>query len=333
MKARTTANVNFRVGPGIEHPRLATLFRGVEIETGPLTGDFYAVTLKGYVHRDYLMPVDVVPPARKTIGMHIGIGDTGPAMEVIARLAKVGSPVPLVTVINHYNLPDAIKRVSPNTFVIYRPVFGGGDPTPQTEGWPSGQQWFDRIWQHMAVARADAYQFTNEMALSSGQGKEEAERFARFYIELMQVCSGRGIRCTFGDLPVGHVEPWHVEALRPMFAEGERLGHIFNYHAYTSPNANYDMEKDAEWYAMRWVDWVKPFPGLRIAFGEAGSYTPTYKDVSSTLYMMQQFEKMLAPWRRQVIGAAWWTTGTTGAHWPESEWSQAFPAYEAWMTS
>jgi hypothetical protein len=234
-----------------------------------------------------------------------------------------------VTVVNHIGLPAEIKRVSPKTFVVFRRVFGKDDPSPENVGWPSGVQWLDYMG-GMPV-EADAIQYANEWYTDNGRPAHEFARFRDFYLSLMDACTARGLHCTVLDLRPGHIELDQFEVLRPVFAQAERQGHILNYHAYSSTENNWDMTVGAEYFALRWVKWVKDYPRLRVIFGEAGSYnSPRYRDAGTTTAMMGQLQGLLKPYASQVIGACWWTIAGVPGDWGPDDWKDALPAFEAW---
>lgn len=256
----------------------------------------------------------------------------GNLIETLSRMALTGHPCPCVTVVNHIGLPAEIKRVSPSTFVIFRRVFGKDDPTPENIGWPTGAQWLDYM--GGMPAEADAIQYCNEWFTQNDRPASDFTRFRDFYLSLMDACTAWGHHCTVLDLRPGHLEMNQFEVLRPVFAQAERQGHILNYHAYGSSSNNWDMTVDAEWFALRWVKWLKDYPKLRVIFGEAGSYnSPRYRDAGTTVAMMKQLQGLLKPYASQVIGACWWTLAGTPGDWTVDDWKDALSAYEAWMKS
>lgn len=257
----------------------------------------------------------------------------GNLLSIIADCAQVGHSVPCAVVVNHDGLPAAIKQVSPETFVVFRRVLSKDDPSPADRGWPSGEQWvreFEGL--NGFPPGADAYQLCNEWFTDNGRPVAEFTPFCDFYLSLMDAMTRRGRRCTVLDLRPGHLEMDQFEVLRPVFAQAERQGHILNYHAYSSTQANWDMTADAGYFALRWVPWMRDYPRLRVIFGEAGSYnSPRYRDAGTTVTMMRQLQTLLQPYQSQVIGACWWTLGGTPGDWSGDDWQPALDAYAAWM--
>jgi hypothetical protein len=238
-------------------------------------------------------------------------------------------------------------------FVIARDVRSHEDATPASQGYPDPAGWFDQHVAPFVHANPGAYAYQgyglNEWYPGNQASLSEVERWANWYMDYMRRASERGARVTFADLAVGNVgtpqagEPNHLSALRPMLALGEQLGHVFNYHAYSDPHNPYDMVTGAEWYAMRWLPWVKDYPRLRIVFGEAGPIDMKFggpdvgfPGVEQTLEMWQQFQGMIEAavqrgdlQRGQVIGAAWWTLGVD-PRWTRFDYAPALPALEEW---
>lgn len=254
---------------------------------------------------------------------------------MLARLAAAGHPVPCVTVVNHDGLPAEIKRVSPSTVTVFRRVQGKDDPSPESWGWPSGEDWAGHI-EHLNgyVPGADFTQGANEWFTDNGRPASDFIKFRDFALGWMNANTARGRHCTVLDLRPGHLEMNQFEVLRPVFAQAERQGHAINYHAYSSDKQNWDMTASAEYFALRWVPWLRDYPRLKIIFGEAGSYnSPRFRDAGTTIAMMQQLQGLLKPYAAQVIGACWWSLAGTPGDWAPDDWASALKAYEAWMMS
>lgn len=252
---------------------------------------------------------------------------------MLARLAQAGHPVPCVLVVNHDGLPAEIKRVSPSTVTVFRRVQGKDDPSPESMGWPGGEDWARRLEAlNGYVPGADYIQGANEWFTDNGRPAADFVKFRDFQLQWMTANTARGRHCTVLDLRPGHLEQNQFEVLRPVFEQAERQGHVINYHAYSSDKQNWDMTADAEYFALRWVPWLKDYPRLRIIFGEAGSYqAPRYRDVATTLLMMKQFKEILTPYAAQVIGACWWTIAGVPGDWAPDDWQAALAGYEGWM--
>lgn len=160
-------------------------------------------------------------------------------------------------------------------------------------------------------------------------------RYARFYCDLMDICDAHGIKCTVGDYSTGTPQPYHVPWLADMLREAERRGHYLNYHAYSANNmaGQTDMTAGAEWFSMRWRMLVKDYPRLKVILGECGN-SGEHLFRPETVALMQQFNKMLAPYP-QVVGAAWWTLSNPDYPngWKLDDFSPVLSAVFNWLSS
>jgi hypothetical protein len=267
---------------------------------------------------------------KSLIGLHFAGGNLqNSVLEMMARLHQISRPVALVTVVANAAYCERIKSVSPDTVVVYRPYLFSDDQNPFTlnpERRMTGEEWL-RLFD-LRNARADYYSFANEWypdAVRYG-----IEQYAQFYIELMEACARAGIKCTFGDFAVGHVEPEHRAKLAPMFLRGYELFMPLRYHAYSSPHADTDMRADAQYFALRWTQWFPVIP-YKVVIGEAGKYqAPRFVNPQLTVSMMAQLDELLQPHRSRVLGAAWWTLSAT-PDWALDDFTPALPQVERYL--
>lgn len=344
-KAKTTANLKVRVGPGTNHRQIATLPKGTEIDV-TRGGNGWA-EIAGYVSEQFLTFEQPEPEPKSATkrGYHFLSGPRNfDAIGHIAQLAARGTPLAGVTVNmvdGARSIPAEIKAVSPQTVVVGR-IYTGAEPDRQE--WPSGHLWMmDRKNDVMAFPDVDYWQIANEWGVNSLAGKVDdhsAEKveyvtsnFVRFYLEIIEWFKANGKKCVVGDFGVGQVEPWYEEKLYPLFAAAERAGMPINYHAYnggpTTGLTETDMMNGAAWYAMRWLRWAKRFPDLLWVFGEAGAGSAQYTGSKEReLAMMGQFDEMLSgrmefeidgvkvrPDPSKILYYAWWTL------WPTYDWA------------
>lgn len=348
---RVTATVlNVRERPTTVSARIGQLKRGDQITVtvaesasgGLQWSQIYREGLPGgWLAIAYTEPVQPKPggggaPPRNLIGWHVAGGHLPPnLLWYIQQLAAADTPLRAIVVVAQPQLCANVKQISPRTHVTYRHWIGEDRFNPATANpnrWETGEEWLARFLPHIANVPADAFQFANEwyhFALTRG----DVARYGQFYIELMQACKMRGITCTVGDFNVGHVEPHEVAALSPMFETAERLGMVLNYHAYsTEEGDDTDMHADAPFYALRWVEWVRPFPNLRVLLGEAGKYhAPRFVNISTTLRMMRDHAEQLAPYADRLIGSCWWTLAGEPGGWGKDDFMGALDNVFQWL--
>jgi hypothetical protein len=275
--------------------------------------------------------------------MHITAGPLpGGLIEMFDRLYRAGRPIASVTVVNHIGLPAAIKKVSPDTFVVARRVFSGNDEVPCVKGvWRSGQEWFDKMWpEQRQFVGADAHQFTNEWFLDNGKPAYEFKRFGQFYAELITAFAKspetKGKYCTFLDAAPGNLEWDQFLAAKAMFDTAAQTGRgICNYHMYGSPKTEtmYDdpVGKTALYTSGRWIAWSKAYPTIKFNFGEGGYYnSPRYRGGADMIVRMKEAEDIIAPYYDRVLGLNWWTFAPT-PDWANDSCDPALGVLEAYL--
>lgn len=346
----TATRLNVRENPGTAHKAVGALSLGqrvwVTVAEQSAGGLQWSQIVEGGIGKGWIAVIYTKPAAttpggggkRNPAGFHLATGVMpGGFLPMLGRLHAAGKPVAMVTVVEDAELCKRIREVSPSTYIVYRPWLFPDHESPARrpcEAWASGEQWLQNFLPIIAQRKPvfDAISLHNEWypyALANGT----PARFGQFYIELMEACHQRGIRCTFGDLAVGWVEPNAYESLVQMFARGAALGMPFRYHSYTSPKDDMNFGAESPWYSMRWVPWVRDFPTLKVVLGESGKYhKPRYVSPAVTVRMMHDHAEQLAPYANQVIGFALWTLRGKGqAEWESDDFEEALPAVERWM--
>lgn len=247
------------------------------------------------------------PVTYRKLGLHLHTANNISAcVKVYRECAQAGKPLPLAVVINNTGLVDAIKEVSPSTFVVYR---GGINEQTGTDSLPlvqddkmanmlAGEKRFN---ERYAPCKADAFQCCNEH-YSGAYPAWKVEAMSDFYLGIMAAAKARGTLVTIGDFSAGTPEDHHLELMAPMLAQAEADGHILNYHGYSKPNV-FDMTVDSTWYLMRWERITRNYPKLRVLLGEFGGYAQNGPDPMS---LVRQGQAMLAT-NVNVIGAAVFT--------------------------
>lgn len=352
MTIKTLDRVNLRPSPEMGAPVIRTLAKDEVVTLRGGTAqcddiDWVRVTTakneKGWCAKKYLS--EERPALGKAIGIHIaGSGVIGDLLDVAERLHKASAPIPLAVVVSDPGLCQRIKDVSPATVVLYRWVTSDKDAGPfdnlKADGTgtvANGAAWFDQLWtRHSQAIGADFHQLKNECSFGgNGQSDLYAARVASFELEVMRRANERGVKVTIGDFMPGVPEQHHIDQMRAAFAFAETHGHALCYHAYTNRDADDTFTNGAAWYAMRWAEWVKPFPNLRVILGEAGRYnSPRFRTVGDMLRMMTELDSLLNPLRitGRDVRAAWWTIrGQDDIRWRLDDWTHALGNYEAWM--
>lgn len=253
---------------------------------------------------------------------------------MVERLAKAGRPLRVVTVISDAGLADKIKRLSPDTFVIFRFVWGKDDPSPAALGWPTGEWWWERMWAvNSQCLLADVYQCCNEW-LTNDWSPADVARFVKFYMELMQAAKKRGKKVTVGDFFPGTPEVLDVngfnqlEAMAPMFDMAAELGMPINAHMYNLDENT--MSDPEQWTGERFVRYVMRYPNCKFVFGEDGTFKGDYYP-DRTPRLMQERAVQIANYP-QVIGSAWWTLrGSVLNGWADDNINPVLPWMEQWI--
>jgi hypothetical protein len=92
---------------------------------------------------------------------------------------------------------------------------------------------------------------------------------------------------------------------------------------------------DAPFFALRWVEWVKNFPKLKVILGETGHYnSPRFRGVEDMLNGMRELSNLLLPLRDsgRDVRACWWTIrGQNDKLWNVDDFTPQLADYERWM--
>ena len=263
-------------------------------------------------------PSPVVGTAQNFVGWFC-FPDTPPSFfDMLARLAKAGRAVPIVTVLQDHGMADRIKTISPQTIVIFR--YEDGNPGPND----SAQGWFDRLWPYLSQSSlADYYEFANE-------GMEDGAAFVKFYNDLMDIAAQHHIHITVADLAMGNGITAEVQQLLGRIASEH---HVLNYHQYSQNSAAGDasMYPDVNDLELRWLPWLIGTVGVFVAGGECGTGNANFMGVDQTIALMKQFNAIMLRYAKFILGGgAWWCLGGHGGFgWDRSSCDAALGAYEA----
>lgn len=362
--AKTIDKLNLRLAPEMSSPVIRTLSKGESVYLRGGTADcddiqWTRITSqfneRGWVASKFLAvnpPAPVpnptpAPTAKKSIGIHVaGSGDIGDLLGVAERLHRHGTPIPAVMIVSDPGLCKAIKDRSPATDVYYRWVASAADPGPfdgmdinGNGSITSGRLWFDHMWsRHSQAAGADYHQMWNECSFGgNGQSAEYAVKVCTFEQQFMTRANELGVKVTIGNFMPGVPEALHIERLRPSFDMAERSGHVLCYHAYSSVSHDTDFTTDSKYFALRWVEWVKNFPKLKVILGETGHYnSPRFRGVEDLHNGMTEMSNLLMPLRDsgRDVKACWWTIrGQNDKLWNVDDWTSQLSYYEMWMRS
>lgn len=352
MKALVITALRLRKAPNLKAAVVRMLERGETVAVGAnrVNVDGYRwaqVTAsdgkQGWCADRWLRLIDEVQP--NAVGIHVaGTGDIGDLLNVAARLHAAGRPIPLAVVVSDPGLVGAIKQRSPSTTVVYRWVASAedGGPFDRLRADGSGDvvdpgAWFYELWRrHSQAPQADFHQMYNECAFGgNAQSPAYARRVAEWELAFMQRADEVGAKVTIGNFMPGVPEQHHVDPMREAWRYAEQHGHALCYHAYTSAQNDASFQIDAQWYALRWVPFVAPFPKLKVILGEAGYYhSPRFRGEADMLTRMKELNAMLQPLReagREVRAAYWTIRGQGDPQWRVDDWTASLPAYERWL--
>lgn len=268
---------------------------------------------KGWAAAKWIAWTDTQPPPPPPpatnylkIGLHLHVANNIAAcLQVYSDCAQAGKPVPIAVVINNPGLVNAIKRVSPKTFVVCRYGVGGTalDELDLTENdtaanMAAGKARFE---QRFATCDADCWQIANE-SYDKGHPDWKIKAMAEFYIGAMFAAEAKGVKITVFDGSTGTPEDSDLPLLAPMLQKANDDNHFFCYHGYSAPGI-FDMTYASEWYSMRFERIIRGYPKLKVVIGECGGYGT---NGSNIMGMMRQYQAMLAT-NPAVIGAAVFT--------------------------
>lgn len=274
------------------------------------------------------------PPVQ--VGSKFGLNLIGPGafnevLGFIARLAQAGKPMALAVVINEAKIVQAIKALSPKTVVVFRRTdIPAGIENPS---YAAGQQFFNQYWPALWGGQgADYFSFCNEWLVYADAGL--LARQVQAYLGLMDAARNAGVKIVVGDLNVGFPHPTLNSLIEPMLARAESYGFPLNYHAYTRPGST-DPAVESAGRAMRWLDFVRTHPRLKVLIGEYGpdDGNASFPGAVAAVEMCRKYDVLLKPYSDQVLGYAYFAAvGATGS-WQHSDVTPALGDIETWLRS
>lgn len=244
----------------------------------------------------------------------------------------------------------------PEALIFNRPVWTAGDPSPNTGGWHTGEDWFNRIEPTSSRATGKTHTiFCNEWQ-TNDWNTDAMRRFVQFYIELIDACVKRGVPMTIGDWGEGTPgspsvpgEAHQLQELQPLLSYAEEVNRkygekfvVINQHSYAIEGLGAtDMSAGALDYTMRWERTIKGHPGLSVWGGEVGNASKGVDGVTRGLFrpetpaLQNQYTNMVhaSPYNSQYIGGAWWgwlwpeQHSNAGSDWSHDDWSPIMPQY------
>lgn len=289
------------------------------------------------------------PISRKAwTGLHVVGNPPSGFYNMLSRLHHAGKPVPFILTVAN-GIAASIKAASPQTIVAVR-TYPDEPRTPQGV-LRDGADYFNEKWAALSADRgiADYFVFTNEWFTNGPNTPERVsyvEQVCNFFLDIMKCAEKEGVKVSIMDLAVGNMcderevdKSNDLAILHPAFRHAEEHGHALNYHMYADANDIYNLRSNADWYAMRWVNWLKRYPGLRVFGGESGFYDAgaVYKSPEHTIGMMRDLDGLIheaisrgeiRP--EQIIGHAWWTLGDNYV-WSKHNFESALSDYEKYI--
>lgn len=341
VKADATPYLNVRSKGSPAGDIVGFVLPGENIEVKEVAGNWFRaewrptpkVTIRGWMSGQYIEQVGAVYPLPVTYrkaGLHFHTGDNIAAcMEVVNALVQAGKPMPLAVVVNNGGLVAAIKKLSPNTFTVYRGgVVAGADVLPLVKDDPDAniRAGKTRFEQRYTPCGADAYQIANEHYAPSHEDWQ-VTAMSWFYVGAMYAAEAKGVKVTVGDFSAGTPEPYHLELMKPMLQKANDDGHYLNYHAYAAPDV-YDMTRDAEWWAMRWLKIIEGYPKLGVVLAEMGGF---HQNSGAIMALVRQLQAMTATYAN-VKGFAVFTANAA-RDWQDKGFGfdPYLPEFSAWL--
>lgn len=286
-----------------------------------------------WVATKYLTPIVTVPPPPVARGSGFGLNLIGPgafneALNTIGNLARAGKPLALAIAINEGKIVQAIKAQSPQTVVVFRSTnMPAGIDNPS---YAAGRDFFSQHWPVLAQGvGANFYSFCNEWLIADEPKILAAQ--VQAYVGMMDAARAANVKITVGDLSVATPHPALDNILEPMWTKAEQFGFALNYHAYTASGTN-DPNVNAAGRTMRWTDFVRAHPSLKVIIGEFGtdSNNSSFPGTDAAVTMCQQYDVMLKPYP-QVLGYAYFAAKGSTDSWQHSDVTPALPEIEAWL--
>jgi hypothetical protein len=293
-----------------------------------------ADNLTAWVNASYIeQDVITQPVTYRKIGVHLHTGNNIDAcLQLYADCAQEGKPISIAVVINNTGLANAIKRVSKDTFVVFRGGIAGDaldvlDLTKDNTdaNMAAGRKRFE---QRYTPCDADAWQIANEH-YDKGHEPWKVKAMAEFYVGAMFAAEAKGVKITVFDGSTGTPEDEDLPLMAPMLQKANDDGHYLNYHSYAAPGV-FDMTYAAEWYAMRFERIIRGYPKLEVVIGEWGGYGTNGGNI---MPMARQFQAMLAT-NKIVKGAATFT-GNAAPPWDSNgcNFDPYLPEFGTWHRS
>lgn len=263
---------------------------------------------------------------RNLIGCHVLDGPhTGPFLDMVGRLYDNGTPVPIVNVVNDWDIVHEIYRRSPATKLFAR-LENGNNPHIGENG---ADYLNARLPALAPVLNIATVQIANE------HNGDNPKFLSDFYCQMMQRAKAIGVRCTVGDLAVGNPGGDMVaaqQALSPMLQMAQDLGFVLLVHMYGDQFDQANLSTNAQYFFLRWTAWLKSFPQLKVVGGEGGPFDARFVSVDRTMSLIQQENNLLQPYINNVLGLCQWTVGGTEADgWAKSSIDSVFDQYEAYL--
>lgn len=243
-----------------------------------------------------------------------------------------------------------IKRIMPEAYIIYRPVWSAHDLTPnmvnQGSPWYTGEDWFNRLIASFPPG-ADALQFVNEWQGGNDAPADYYRKFNDFYVQLIFACRKRGLICTVGDFSVGTPglptipsEAEELKLLDGMFSTAEANLFPVNVHLYSPEGRGAtNMAEDAPDYILRPKIITARHPHIILVGGECGNAA---KDTTGregcyrpeTLALQRQFADLIHEIPQLTFGN-WWeiVDPALKTGFEKDNWSDVIGQYFAWAAT
>lgn len=293
-----------------------------------------ADNLTAWVSAQYIVrDVEPSPVAYRKVGLHLHTANNIAAcLQVYADCAQAGKPIPIALVINNAGLCNAIKQISPQTFVVCRSGVSGTaldelelTPNNTDANMAAGKRRFD---QRYTPCNAGAWQIANEH-YDKGHPDWKVKAMAEFYVGAMFAAEAKGVKITVFDGSTGTPEDEDLPLLAPMLQKANDDGHYLCYHSYAAPGV-FDMTYAAEWYVLRFERITRNYPKLEVVIGECGGYGTNGAD---PMKLVRQIQAMLAT-NVRVKGAAVFTANA-GQDWVDAGcgFDAYLPEFSVWHRS